>query len=111
MEPGTPRSANKDTRSTKSTSGRVTPRANSDSRRPAASARYTPPTHEVYTESPRWVLILMAVLFGLGFLVLILNYADALPKLPLVGEAGGPGYLILGLGLITGGFVTASQYR
>mgnify|MGYP000904017750 FL=1 len=53
----------------------------------------------------------MGVLFGLGFLVLILNYADALPKLPLVGEAGGPGYLILGLGLITGGFVTASQYR
>ena len=89
----------------------MTPRSSTASGRPAASARYTPPTHEVYTESPRWVLILMATLFGLGFLVLILNYADALPKLPLVGEAGGPGYLILGLGLITGGFVTASQYR
>jgi hypothetical protein len=47
----------------------------------------------------------MFVLFGLGVLTIILNYMNALP-----GDASN-GYLFLGLGFVTGGFMTATQYR
>jgi hypothetical protein len=43
--------------------------------------------------------------FGLGVLIIILNYLGVLP-----GGAGN-GYLFLGLGFITGGFLLATQYR
>lgn len=55
--------------------------------------------------SPRWVPILMFALLGLGVAVIILNYLGVLP--------GGSDnrYLLLGLAAITGGFITATQYR
>ncbi len=111
MDTGDSRTRKKTAGKTRGQTGRVTTPSSSNDHKPAQSARYTPPTHEVYVESPRWLLILMATLFALGFLVLILNYAGALPKLPLIGEPGGAGYLVLGLAFLTGGFVAASQYR
>ena len=52
-----------------------------------------------------WVPILMFTLLGLGVVTIILNYINLLP-----GGAGN-GYLLLGLGLITGGFITATYYH
>ena len=49
--------------------------------------------------------VLMFVLFGLGMLVLILNYLSLLPG------AVSNWYLLAGLGFILGGIVTATQYR
>ena len=52
-----------------------------------------------------WVPVLMFTGFGLGILIIILNYLSLLP-----GEAKN-GYLFLGLGFITAGFLLATQYR
>ena len=52
-----------------------------------------------------WVPVLMFALFGLGVIVILTNYLGLLP-----GHAK-TGYLILGLGLITGGFIVATRYR
>lgn len=71
----------------------------------AASSRYTPPVRKELKVSPRWVPILMFALLGIGVAVIILNYLGVLP--------GGSNnrYLLLGLAAITGGFITATQYR
>ena len=70
-----------------------------------ASSRYTPPVRRELKVSPRWVPTLMFALLGLGVAVIILNYLGVLP--------GGSDnrYLLLGLAAITGGFITATQYR
>ena len=91
------------------TTGRVT------SKRPAptppkvdagiASGRYTPPIPKEQKVSPRWVPILMFALLGLGVVVIVLNYLDLLP-----GDTSNT-YLLIGLGLITGGFVVATNYH
>jgi len=47
----------------------------------------------------------MFTLFILGMGIIISNYLEILP-----GDAKN-GYLFLGLGFITGGFITATQYR
>ena len=52
-----------------------------------------------------WVPVLMFTGFGLGVLIIVLNYLGLLP-----GGAGN-GYLFLGLGFITAGFLLATQYR
>jgi hypothetical protein len=77
-------------------SGRVTPKA---------SSRYTPPIPKAQKVSPKIVPILMFTLLGLGMLSILLNYVGLLP--------GGTKneYLIGGLVLITGGFITATQYH
>jgi hypothetical protein len=72
---------------------------------PTASGRYTPPIPQSQRVSPKWVPILMFTLLGLGVLVIVLNYVNLLP-----GKANN-GYLLLGLGLITGGFVVATNYH
>jgi Cell division protein CrgA len=77
--------------------GRVTPKA---------SSRYTPPVPRDQKVSPRIVPILMFTLLGLGMVTILLNYVGLLPG----GEAKN-GYLIIGLVLITGGFITATQYH
>jgi hypothetical protein len=70
------------------------------------SGRYTPPTVDKSQQpSPRWVPILMFALWAVGVLVIILNYLGFLP-----GDTDNR-YLLLGLGLITGGFLAATQYR
>ena len=53
--------------------------------------------------SPRWVPILMFGLLGIGFLTIIVNY--------LAGDSASNWFLLLGLGLILGGIITATQYE
>ena len=86
--------------------GRVTPKGGPQNpRRPDASSRYTPPVPIEMKVSPRWVPILMFALLGIGLLVIFLNYLGVLP--------GGTKntYLLVGLGAILGGIITATQYR
>lgn len=86
--------------------GRVTPKAGSPSAaRPDASSRYTPPVPREYKVSAPWVPVLMFTLLGIGLVVIFLNYLGVLP--------GGTknSYLLVGLGSILGGIMTATQYR
>jgi hypothetical protein len=78
--------------------GRVTPKT--------TSGRYTPPIPREEKISPLWVPILMFTCLGLGVIIIITNYLGLLPP----GEARN-GWLLLGLGLITIGFITATQYH
>ena len=55
--------------------------------------------------SPRWVPVLMLAFLVAGLIVIVTNYLGLLP-----GEASN-WYLLLGLGLITLGFITATKYR
>ena len=72
----------------------------------AQSGRYTPPTaHPEELPSPKWVPIVMGSLLILGLLSIVLNYMSVLPG------ATSNWYLIAGIGLIAGGFVTATQLR
>ena len=79
----------------KGTSGRVTPK----------TGRYTPPVPKEVKVSPRWVPALMGILLVLGAAVILLNYLNILP-----GSVTN-WYLLAGLGLITAGFITATQWR
>ncbi|MEQ1787605.1 MAG: cell division protein CrgA [Acidimicrobiales bacterium] len=86
--------------------GRVTPKGGSHSApRPEASSRYTPPVPKEFKVSPPWVPVLMFAFLGLGLVVIFLNYLGVLP--------GGTKntYLLVGLGGILGGIMTATQYR
>ena len=86
--------------------GRVTPKGGTPRQpRPEASSRYTPPIPQEFKVSPAWVPILMFALLGLGVLVIVLNYLNLLP-----GDTSNT-YLLIGLGLITGGFVVATNYH
>jgi hypothetical protein len=86
----------------KRTSKRVTPKST-----PAASTRYTPPTpHYEDLPSPTWVPVLMFALFALGMLTIFLNYVAI-----LLPGATSNWYLLLGLGFILGGIITATQFR
>jgi len=79
--------------------GRVTPKG------PPASGRYTPPIPKAVKSSPPWVPVLIGILLGVGSLVIILNYLDVLPN----GVQNY--YLIVGLVMITAGFITATQWH
>ena len=84
----------------KARGGRTTPK------KAAPSGRYTPPIPKSKKVSPRWVPALMFTCLLLGVAIVILNY------LPHVLPGGTSNwYLLLGLGLITAGFVTATQYH
>jgi hypothetical protein len=94
--------------------GRVTPagkrppktKINRPEGGPDASSRYTPPSpHTDQLPSPIWVPILMFTCFALGMLVIFLNYVSLLPG------ATTNWYLLVGLGLILAGIITATQYR
>jgi hypothetical protein len=86
--------------------GRVTPKGGPKPKTaPAPSGRYTPPVPKQYKESPKWVPILMLTLLALGMLTIVGNYLGLLP-----GGAKN-GYLFVGLGFITCGFITATRYR
>ncbi|MBS1838516.1 MAG: cell division protein CrgA [Actinobacteria bacterium] len=85
-------------------SKRVTPKAD---RRPAG--RYTPPgTGASKGPSPRWVPVLMFTLWGLGLLVIVLNYMGVLPG---SAQGGNGWYLVGGLVAILAGIMVATQYR
>ncbi|MCU4186122.1 cell division protein CrgA [Acidiferrimicrobium sp. IK] len=105
-------------RRTKDAPGRVTPkggpararggssRAGTEESGRPASGRYTAPVpHEWDRSSPWWVPVLMLALFGIGVLGIVLNYLGVLP-----GGASNV-YLLIGLGCIVAGFITATQYR
>jgi hypothetical protein len=68
-------------------------------------SRYTPPPPKKAPPSPLWVPVTMGTLLAVGLIVVLTNYLGALP-----GEQENR-YLLLGLGLITGGFVLATTYR
>ncbi len=73
------------------------------------AARYTPPrTGAAQRPSPRWVPVLMFTLWGLGLLVIILNYMQVLPG---AGDGGNGWYLVGGLVAILAGIIVATQYR
>jgi hypothetical protein len=80
--------------------GRTTPKAE----RPADRGRYTPPVPKSQKVSPPWVPVLMFTLLVAGVLVIVLNYLN------LIGDASN-GKLLIGLALITGGFITATNYH
>lgn len=91
--------------------GRVTPKGTNaktrapSSRAPTGSGRYTPPIPKAQKVSPRWVPALMFFFLFAGAAVILLNYLGLLP-----GDADNR-YLLVGLGLITAGFVTATRYH
>jgi hypothetical protein len=86
--------------------GRTTPKGTrSDVRTGTPSGRYTPPIPREEKVSPTWVPVVMFGCLAIGVLVIILNYLNLLP-----GDASN-GYLLVGLGLITAGFITATQYH
>jgi hypothetical protein len=94
-------------RRTKDAPGRVTPKGGQKPGRvtPPASSRYTPPVPKEYKVSPVWVPILLLTLLIAGMLVILCNYLGLLP-----GGAKNE-YLLVGLALITGGFIVATRYR
>jgi hypothetical protein len=91
------------------TGGRATPkgRATAKGTQPG-TGRYTPPIPREVKVSPKWVPVLMFTLLISGLLVIVLNYLGVMPTAS--GDASN-WYLLLGLGLITGGFITATGYR
>jgi hypothetical protein len=72
---------------------------------PAASRRYTPPVPQSAKVSPMWVPVLMFVLLGIGLVVILANYIGWLP-----GSTSN-WYLVVGLGFILGGILTATQWH
>lgn len=94
--------------------GRVTPKGGKTApvkhvggkgRTPEGSGRYTPPIPREQKVSPRWVPALMFFFLLGGAAIILLNYLGLLP-----GDADNR-YLLVGLALITGGFVTATRYH
>jgi hypothetical protein len=69
------------------------------------SNRYTPPIPKNVKTSPRWMGITIIVLFLLGVLVVILNYADLLP--------GGVNnlWLVAAIAAIFAGLILATRYH
>jgi hypothetical protein len=94
-------------------SGRVTPKgggsrtAKGTSGRsgPAPSSRYTPPIPAYKKVSPPWWPATMFVPWGLGIVMIILNYVGVLP-----GSVSN-WYVFGGLGLILVGIIAATQYH
>jgi len=69
------------------------------------SSRYTPPVPKNVRTSPRWMGIAIIVLFLLGVLIVIFNYAGLLP--------GGVDnlWLIAAIGAIFAGLIVATRYH
>jgi hypothetical protein len=70
-----------------------------------SSGRYTPPIPREVKVSPMWVPVVMFTFLGIGMLMIVLNYLGWLPG------AASNWYLLGGLGCITVGFITATQYH
>ena len=68
-------------------------------------SRYTPPPPKKAAPSPLWVPVTMTTMFLTGLVVVVTNYLEVLP-----GD-GSNRYLLVGLALITGGFMLATTYR
>jgi hypothetical protein len=66
---------------------------------------YTAPTPRSVRSSPRWYGGFILALFISGTLVIMLNYLNALPG------ATSAWYLVVGVGLIMGGFIALLKYH
>ena len=58
-----------------------------------------------HASSPTWMTVLLFGLLGLGILIIFFNYVGWMPG----GTSNG--FLMLGLGSILGGIITATQYH
>ena len=69
------------------------------------TGRYTAPIPRTVRVSPPWVPVVILTLLLLGVIVIVVNYLSVLP--------GGASnwYLLVGLGLIVAGFVTATGFH
>jgi uncharacterized membrane protein len=66
-----------------------------------ASSRYTPPVPKHFHESPRWLPILMIILFAVGAILILTRYLFETPQW----------MVFAGLGFIMGGLYTATKWR
>ncbi len=69
-------------------------------------SRYTPPPPKKAPPSPLWVPVALTTLLVMGLIVVVLNYLALLPS----GDTQNR-YLLLGIGLISAGFLMATNYR
>jgi hypothetical protein len=69
-------------------------------------SRYTPPPQKKTPPSKLWVPVALTALLACGLLVIVLNYMNLLP-----GDNTENRYLLLGIGLICGGFMLATNYH
>ncbi len=69
------------------------------------SGRYTPPKPRSSKKSPTWHLWMLFGPLILGVLLIVVNFLGVLPG----GES--TWYLLVGMGLMTVGFVFATKYR
>jgi hypothetical protein len=92
----------KASRKGRSSGGRATARQPGER---ATNDRYTPPIPKNAKVSPPWMGWLIIGLFVLGVLIIILNYADALP--------GGVDnwWLVAAIGSVFAGLMVATRYH
>ncbi len=69
-------------------------------------SRYTPPPAKKAPPSPLWLPVALTTSLATGLVVVVTNYLALLP-----GSDAQNRYLLLGLALISGGFVLATGYR
>ena len=90
----------------------VPPKAKARAKVPGNStpARHTPakPSGARSGPSPKWVPVLMFALWGVGLLLIVLNYMGVLPG---ASDGGNGWYLVAGLVSILAGIMVATQYR
>jgi hypothetical protein len=98
-------------RSDKVKGGRVTPKGTQPVDRGIVSGRYTPPIPREVKVSPMWVPIVMFTCLGIGMLMIVLNYLSLIPTPGAMWDSPNNAYLLLGLGFITAGFITATRYH
>lgn len=83
--------------------GRVTPKGTQPE---AAGTPYVAPVAKYDKPSPPWVPVLMFGLLLVGIILILLNYATT-----LLPSSPSNVWLLVGLGCILGGIITATQYR
>ena len=69
-------------------------------------SRYTPPPPKKAPPSKLWVPVGLTTLLAVGLIVVVTNYLNLLP-----GPDTENRYLLLGIALISGGFLMATNYR
>jgi len=69
-------------------------------------SRYTPPPAKKADPSQLWVPVVATSLLACGLAVIVLNYLNLLPGADTENR-----YLLLGIALISGGFLILTNYR
>jgi len=69
-------------------------------------SRYTAPPPKKAPPSKLWVPVAMVTLLACGLIVIVTNYLNLLPGTDTENR-----YLLLGIVLISGGFLMATNYR